>query len=130
MRMRNRLALLFVLCATSVAAQSPSPAPQKPSYETTSSIVLLDLVVRDKKGNPVRDLRADEVRISEDGVARDLTAFRLVEGQVSDERVVGPVPTSLQPDPNRQVSLVTLVFDKVLDNRQMCRQAALDFVAN
>ena len=49
---------------------------------------------------------------------------------MSDERVAGPVPSGLQPDPNRQVSLVTLVFDKVLDNRQMCRQAALDFVAN
>jgi VWFA-related protein len=103
---------------------------QKPSYATTSSVVLLDLVVRDKKGNPVRDLRPDEVRITEDGVARDLTTFRLVEGQVSDERVTGPVPASLQPDPNRQVSLVTMVFDKLLDNRMMCRQAALDFVAN
>ena len=70
------------------------------------------------------------MKISEDGVGRDLTAFRLVEGQVSDERVTGPVPSGLQPDPNRQVSLVTMVFDKVLDNRQLSKQAALDFIAN
>lgn len=70
------------------------------------------------------------MKIAEDGVPRDLTAFRLVEGQVSDDRVTGPVPAGLQPDPSRQVSLVTLVFDKVLDNRQLSKQAALDFVAN
>jgi VWFA-related protein len=125
-------ALLALLCAAPLLAQEAPRAPQKPAatFETTSSIVLLDIVVRDKKGNPVRDLRPEEIRVTEDGVARDLTAFRLVEGQVSEERVTGPVPSSLQPDPNRQVSLVTLVFDKLLDGRQMARQAALDFIAN
>jgi VWFA-related protein len=107
-----------------------SADPQKPAFETTSSVVLLDLVVRDKKGKPVRDLRPEEVKITEDGVARDLTSFRLVEGQVSEDRVSGPVPASVQPDPSRQVSLVTLVFDKIFDNRQLSKQAALDFIAN
>jgi VWFA-related protein len=120
--------LAVVLCASTAFGQERrAPAP---SFETSSSIVLLDLVVRDRKGNPVRDLRPSEVKVTEDGVERELTAFRLVEGQVSEERVTGPVPSSLQPDPNRQVSLVTMVFDKVLDGRQMCRQAALDFIAN
>ena len=112
-------------------AQQGGAAPQKkPTFETQSTVVLLDIVVRDKKGNPVRDLRPDEVKVAEDGVPRDLTAFRLVEGQVSDDRVAGPVPAGLQPDPNRQVSLVTMVFDKILDNRQLSKQAALDFIAN
>lgn len=133
--------LVLGLSVAGLAAQGARPQqptsdtaakPQKPvaTYETSSSIVLLDIVVRDRKGNPVRDLRPEEVRITEDGVARELTAFRLVEGQVSEERVTGPVPTSLQPNPNRQVSLVTMVFDKVLDGRQLSRQAALDFIAN
>ena len=68
--------------------------------------------------------------MSEDGSPRELTAFRLVEGQVSEDRVQGPAQGGLQPDPSRQVSLVTMVFDKVLDNRMLSRQAALDFVAN
>jgi VWFA-related protein len=127
MEFRASHVLVPLLCATTAFAQQE---PAKPAYETSSSIVLLDLVVRDKKGNPVRDLRPEEVRVTEDGVERTLTAFRLVEGQVSDERVTGPVPSSLQPDPNRQVSLVTMVFDKVLEGRQTCRQAALDFMAN
>jgi VWFA-related protein len=127
MEFRASHVLVPLLCATTAFAQQE---PARPAYETSSSIVLLDLVVRDKKGNPVRDLRPEEVRVTEDGVERTLTAFRLVEGQVSDERVTGPVPSSLQPDPNRQVSLVTMVFDKVLEGRQTCRQAALDFIAN
>jgi VWFA-related protein len=102
----------------------------RPTYEAHSTLVLLDIVVRDKKGRPVRDLKADEVQISEDGVPRELSAFRLVEGQASEERVAAHEAAGLQPDPNRQVSLVTLVFDKVLDNRLLCRQAALDFLAN
>ncbi len=113
-----------------IAQQSGAAPQKKPTFEAQSTVVLLDIVVRDKKGNPVRDLRPDEVKVAEDGVPRNLTAFRLVEGQVSDDRVAGPVPAGLQPDPNRQVSLVTMVFDKILDNRQLSKQAALDFIAN
>jgi VWFA-related protein len=117
---------------TQPAAPAESQTSRRPqaTFEATSSIVLLDIVVRDRKGAPVRDLQPHEVRVVEDGVPRDLTAFRLVEGQVSEERVVGPVPTSVQPDANRQVSLVTMVFDKVLDGRHLAKQAALDFIAN
>jgi VWFA-related protein len=119
-----------LLAALPLPAQQSGTPQKKPTFETQSIVVLLDIVVRDKKGNPVRDLRPDEVKVAEDGVPRDLTAFRLVEGQVSDDRVTGPVPAALQPDPNRQVSLVTMVFDKILDNRQLSKQAALDFIAN
>ena len=120
--------VLAVVCA--LAAASPRAQPQRPTFETASSVVLLDIVVRDKKGQPVRDLRADEVQVAEDGQPRTLTAFRLVEGQVSEDRVAGPTSAGLQPDPSRQVSLVTMVFDKLLDGRQQARQAALDFIAN
>jgi VWFA-related protein len=120
-----------LMASIPLVAQQNGAAPQKkPTFEAQSTVVLLDIVVRDKKGNPVRDLRPDEVKVAEDGAPRDLTAFRLVEGQVSDDRVTGPVPAGLQPDPSRQVSLVTMVFDKILDNRQLSKQAALDFIAN
>ena len=57
-------------------------------------------------------------------------AFRLVEGQASEERVSPASAAGLQPDPSRQVSLVTMVFDKLMDGRQLSQQAALDFLAN
>ena len=152
-RATSRLSVLAIatalsVCGLSSAAQQP-PAPPataappaqarpagqqkgsaRPVYGTTSSVVLLDVIVRDKKGKPVRDLQPSEIKVTEDGSPRELTAFRLVEGQVSEDRVQGPAQGGLQPDPNRQVSLVTMVFDKVLDNRMLSRQAALDFIAN
>ena len=130
--MMRRIASVAAVLLTSIplVAQQSGGGQKKPVFEAQSTVVLLDIVVRDKKGHPVRDLRADEVKVSEDGVPRDLTAFRLVEGQVSEDRVTGPAPAGLQPDPSRQVSLVTMVFDKILDNRQLSKQAALDFIAN
>jgi VWFA-related protein len=130
------------------AADAPAPEQQEPSrgeaadeepafrrsqatFEATSTVVLLDIVVRDRRGRPVRDLRPDEVQVFEDGERRELTTFTLVEGQLAEERVAGPISAGMAPDPSRQVSLVTLVFDKLLtEGRQMSKQAALDFIAN
>jgi VWFA-related protein len=123
--------VVLSLLAVRPSAQQPPPAPQqRPTFEAQSTLVLLDIVVRDKKGRPVRDLRSDEVQVFEDGVRRDLSGFRLVEGQASEERVSPASAAGLQPDPSRQVSLVTMVFDKLMDGRQLSQQAALDFLAN
>ena len=119
------LALLQVALS---AQQAPSRA--QPTFQTQSTIVLLDVVIRDKRGRPVRDLRPDELQVFEDGQRRALTSFRLVEGQASEERVAPGTASGLQPDPSRQVSLVTMVFDKLMDGRQLSQQAALDFLAN
>ncbi len=129
---RRRLLALIALLFLRVPlhAQQPATANPQTTFGTQSTLVLLDLVVRDKKGRPVRDLRPDEVEVFEDGKRRDLSAFRLVEGQVSDERVGPAAAAGLQPDPSRQVSLVTMVFDKLMDGRQLSQRAALDFLAN
>jgi VWFA-related protein len=119
---------LIGLTVPLVAGQSPSPS--QPIFQTQSTIVLLDVVVRDRRGRPVRDLRPEELQVFEDGQRRQLTSFRLVEGQASEERVAPGVASGLQPDPSRQVSLVTMVFDKLMDGRQLSQQAALDFLAN
>ena len=122
---------LGLLASTgTLLAQAPSSQRPQATFETQSTIVLLDVVVRDRKGRPVRDLRPDELQVFEDGQRRELTSFRLVEGQVSEERVAPSSASGLQPDPSRQVSLVTMVFDKLMDGRHLSQQAALDFLAN
>ena len=120
----------LLLSLAPLAAQQPASQRPQATFETQSTIVLLDVVVRDKKGRPVRDLRPDELQVYENGQRRELTSFRLVEGQVSEERVEPGAASGLQPDPSRQVSLVTMVFDKLMDGRQLSQQAALDFLAN
>ncbi len=131
-RCGGRAVALLVASALTIPLSAQEPAAQRPqaTFETQSTIVLLDVVVRDKRGRPVRDLRPDELQVLENGQRRELTSFRLVEGQVSEERVAPAASSGLQPDPSRQVSLVTMVFDKLMDGRQLSQQAALDFLAN
>jgi VWFA-related protein len=136
-RARVTAAMAIALLAASIRPSAQAPAagaqqPAKPGYTfgAQSSLVLLDIVVRDKKGRPVRDLDPKDVQVFEDGARRDLTAFRLVEGRASAELVGASEAAGLQPDPSRQVSLVTFVFDKLMDGRQLAAQAALDFLAN
>ena len=68
----------------------------------------------------------------EDGVAREVRSFRLVEGPAMTGTVSAPAPAAAtpgQPDPLRQITLVTLVFDHLSQNgRQLATRAALDYV--
>ncbi|MFI4946421.1 MAG: VWA domain-containing protein, partial [Burkholderiales bacterium] len=71
---------------------------------------MLDVVVRDKKGRAVTDLRADEIAVSEDGIRQTIEGFKRIETQPPTvEGAAAPV----QPDATRQLSLVTLVFDQL-----------------
>ena len=123
------MSLALIGLTVPLVAGQPPPTSQ-PTFQAQSTIVLLDVVVRDRRGRPVRDLRPDELQVFEDGQRRELSSFRLVEGQASEERVAPGAASGLQPDPSRQVSLVTMVFDKLMDGRQLSQQAALDFLAN
>ncbi len=112
------------------AQQAAPPAAQTPDFRTGTAAVLLDIVVRDSRGRPVRDLKADEVTILEDGSARELRSFRLVEGPGAAALAeAGGAARAAQPDPLRRITLVTLVFDHLTQNgRQLARRAAMDFV--
>jgi VWFA-related protein len=71
---RLRPVLLAVLAATTVSAQTP---PQPP-FKSDTSAVMVDVVVRDKKGNPVTDLTAADFQLFEDGVRQRLGQVTLV----------------------------------------------------
>ena len=78
-----RLFLLLWCCALALAAQqqpgqTPSTPPQ-PVIRAGTEEVLLDVIVRDKKGRPIHDLEADDIEVYEDG-ARQSTRKR---GQAS-----------------------------------------------
>jgi VWFA-related protein len=139
--MRARLITALVVAAAaglagqSNAPQGPAPAggvrtQPAPVFRTGTTAVLLDIVVRDKHGRPVRDLRQDEITVLEDGVPRELRTFRLVEGRPSDALVHGAAEAgTVQPDPLRRITLVSLVFDHLGQNaRALARKSAQDFL--
>jgi VWFA-related protein len=127
-------ALVLVAFIAAAGAQTPAPTqtarPQGPPvFRTGTTAVLLDIVVRDKHGRPVRDLRQDEVTVLEDGAPREVKAFRLVEGAPADGGLSMPGSGVAQPDPLRRVTLVSLVFDHLGQNaRKLAQKAAQDYL--
>ena len=101
-------------------------AAQIPTVKTTVDEVLLDIVVRDKKGKPITDLKPEDVTVVDNGVKQDLTSFRLVRGVEAITQ--SGAKTTL--DPLRQVRLVTLAFDALgeADQRKTARTAAADLI--
>src|SRR5882762_6953542 len=60
------------------APQAPqSQPPQQPQYRVrvTSELVLVNVVVRDKKGNLVRDLKREDFTLLEDGKKQSISTF-------------------------------------------------------
>ena len=104
-------------------AQQNTGAPaQGAAVKTTSEEVLLDVVVRDKKGHAVNNLKQDDFQIFDNGEVKKIVAFRLVEGK----EAVAEGGTRTQLDPLRQIRLVTLIFQCWNnDARRLARDGAL-----
>jgi len=73
-------ALLLVNSTVPVRAQEPPAAQQQPAQpqyrmRVTSELVLVNVVVRDKKGNLVRDLKKDDFSVAEDGKRQEISTF-------------------------------------------------------
>ena len=126
--MRSLVSLAVCLCALS--AQEPSKTPDSAAPQTAirarTQEVLLDMVVRDKKGGPLTDLTANNVQILDEGTPGKIMGLRLVSG--GDAAGLGPQGAN---DPPRHARLVSLVFEKLdAEERRFARQAALDFLAD
>jgi VWFA-related protein len=108
------------------AAMAPMPALAQPTVRSTVDEVLLDLVVRDKKGKPVADLKPEDITISDNGAKQTATSFRLVSG--AEALTSNGVRVAL--DPLRQIRVVTLAFEAMTeaDQRKLARTAALDLI--
>jgi VWFA-related protein len=87
--------------------------------------VLLDVVVRDKKGHRVDDLKPEDFQIFDNGEPKKITSFRLVHGG----EAIGAGGTRTQLDPLRQIRLVTMIFHCSDNNaRRLAHDAALDLL--
>jgi VWFA-related protein len=118
---------LLIPAALIMAAAAPPAAPQQqPSVKTNVDEVLLDLIVRDKKGKPITDLKPEEITVTDNGAKQTILSFRQVRGSEAVSATGAATPL----DPLRQVRLVTLAFEPLPapDQRKLARTAALDLV--
>jgi VWFA-related protein len=86
-----------LLSATTLVAQQPQPQPQQAEIpKLTESIevrvINLDVVVTDKKGNPVTGLTKDDFAVYENGIPKTITNFYEVEGSKALNVATIPAP--------------------------------------
>jgi VWFA-related protein len=79
-RKKNLLALaaaaLLLQAVDSLKGQQPTePPPSQGRIEVTTELVLVNLVARDKKGNPVRDLKKEDFTLFEDGKKQEISTL-------------------------------------------------------
>lgn len=90
-RFAVQMRMLMVLTSALVAAQQPS-APPKDSgmvLHVTTRMVLVDTVVLDKAGNPVKGLKADDFTVTEGGVRQRIASF---SERISESAPPAPPP--------------------------------------
>ena len=69
-------ALLLLSAATAgTAPAAQSRAAQNQALASSATAILVDIVVRDRRGQPVLDLTAPDFEVSEDGVSQKVDSF-------------------------------------------------------
>jgi VWFA-related protein len=114
-----------------------SPAQdQDEVVRVRSNEVRLDVVVKDKKGRPIRDLKASDFEVLEDGVAQKVESFRFVtrettgntaEAKDNNPPTAGPAITST-PGKRSTPAVTALVFDRLSpEARSLAKKAGLAY---
>lgn len=120
-----------MICLLLALAISQEPAA---TIRASTNEVVVDVVVRDKKGKLVKGLTAADFTVFEDGLQQTITSIRETSGALAAGGNLEPAtPASPQgnrkADPTRQVRLFSLVFDRLgIDSRRLARQAAYDLI--
>src|ERR1022692_2330406 len=80
-----------------VSAQTPPP-PAAPKgvvkFGATTQLVVVDVTVKDKSGNPIKGLKPADFNITEDGKKQDIKIFTYQE---LDETAAAPQPVPARP---------------------------------
>ena len=134
-----------------IAAAQRSQAPRATGSTTA---ILVDVVVRDKNGEPVPGLTPEDFEIIEDGVRQELGSFtpifRDAPGAAVDTTIQTPATTASTGTAASQLTaaahkeaaaqataavnapeeILTLVFDRLTaDNRPLAQRAALAYLS-
>jgi VWFA-related protein len=145
--MHRAVAVLVVLLATLAgrypAAQSATPPSEGQSFTSTATAILVDVIVRDRKGRPVTDLSADDFTVAEDGVAQKVDTFtRVSRGggigvgvawKTPDNTITVTPPAAAETSAASGTSLeqptTALVFDHLSsESLRLAQRATLDYV--
>lgn len=129
--MKNTLATLLIIALTSAQPVTTRCQSQNDQgkLKIATGQVLLDMVVRDKKGHLVKDLKSSEVEVYEDGVLQKPESFRLItradEAESAKAKAAAGDQTRQPVVPESGFGAVAMVFDNLQpDSRRYACQAA------
>jgi VWFA-related protein len=133
---------IAALCAMTISgtnAQQPTPQRVQGTLNEGVTAVLVDVVVRDRRGQPVRDLTQADFQISEDGVPQSIGSFTpFLEGKTAAPAAAGGTPPATTagsaaasaPADDRPI-VTALVFDRLSpEGRQLAVQAAQTYLGS
>ena len=105
MKKRLQFAALIVLLigsalVTGSAQQSQPPQPQQPTFRVQVDYVEVDVVVTDRNGKLVRELKKEDFQVSEDGKPQTINTFTFVN--IPIERFDRPLYTASPIEPDVQ----------------------------
>lgn len=138
-------ALTLAAPALSLGQTQSGTNRQDDTIVVGTSEVVLDVVVRDKRGRPVRNLVASDFEVYEDGVRQQVKSFRLIARDPRDPEaksgdtsgktqtpVVRSAPTTAAAgDSVAGPSAIALVFDRLSpDARTRAHKAALSYLSD
>ena len=92
------LIVTTLITGLAFAAQQNEPAPVKGAYkfETTTRLVIVNVSVKDKNGNPVEHLKPADFTITEDGKAQQIKVFEFQK--LEDAALPEPALTPRPPE--------------------------------
>lgn len=119
-------------------AQPSAPPDQQPVFRAGIDTVRVDVIVTDRQGNPVTDLKLEDFQIEEDGKPQKADTFRLV--RVDTTTQPGDTQRSIRSrndedtaaaDERRRIFMVFLDDYHVMRDRGMVlKKPVIDFIAN
>jgi VWFA-related protein len=143
-RVATAVALVVAhLAAAAATLRSQAPARADQTYTSATTAILVDVVVRDRRGQPVTDLAAEDFELFEDGAAQRLDTFSRVSrgGGIgvgvawrspADTTTVATAPSgdAATPSPEMPVEgTVALVFDHLSpESLRLAQRATLAYI--
>jgi VWFA-related protein len=135
-QLRASTVLILALAIVVGEAQQQTPQRAKDTLKEGVTAVLVDVVVRDRRGLPVRDLTAADFDVLEDGVAQTIGSFTSVlegtgAGDPTTPASAPPAISTAAEGPRATLNLnagpgvIALVFDRLSpEARRLAVQAA------
>ena len=113
------LLLILGLCLSAMPAQSQDKKDQKKSTDesevikVTSNLVNLDVMVKDKKGKIITDLKKEDFIVNENGVQQDIQFFdsTLTAGDEPGRAASAPTSPGAPPPNKLPRNIISLVLD-------------------